>query len=121
MVMLPDHTQIVVNLCDVKLNSHLILKDVLFVPAFKFNLFSVSSFIGSSQLTVIFYNDRFIIQDPHIKTTIGKGRRLQNLYVLDVVQPHAEFLTNQVSFSTWHNRWTPIFQGNGKLKEQNKV
>lgn len=27
-VMLPDHTQIVVNLCDVKLNSHLILKDV---------------------------------------------------------------------------------------------
>lgn len=55
-VMLPDHTQIVVNLCDVKLNTHLILKDVLFVPAFKFNLFSVSSFIGSSQLTVSFYN-----------------------------------------------------------------
>lgn len=105
----------------IKLNFSLILKDVLFVPAFKFNLFSVSSFIGNSQLTVSFFNDRFIIQDPHLTTTISKSRRMQNLYVLDVVQPRAEFLTNHVSFSTWHNRFGhPSFKVMESLKNKIK-
>lgn len=121
-VTLPNHTQIVVKFCgDVKLNSRLILKDDLFVPEFKFNLFSVSSFITSSQLAISFFNGHFIIQDHHLKTTIGKGIRVENLYVLDDNQPYAEFLTNHISVSTWHNLLgRPSFKVMESLKNQIK-
>ena len=43
-VTLPNHIQIPVSFCgDITLSSMLTLKDVLFVPQFKFNLISVSA------------------------------------------------------------------------------
>lgn len=48
MVTLPNRASIDVKLCgDVSINDNLILQDVFFVPEFKFNLFSVSSFIAT--------------------------------------------------------------------------
>ncbi|KAL5540434.1 hypothetical protein UlMin_044950 [Ulmus minor] len=83
-VTLPNHTRIPVSLSgDIRLSSILILKDVLFVPQFKFNLLSVSAFTNDSQLTVSFLPDHFIIQDLNNKKMIGKGEKFEGLYVLD--------------------------------------
>ncbi|KAA8523936.1 hypothetical protein F0562_010359 [Nyssa sinensis] len=52
-VTLPNHSQILVHFAgDVKLHSDLVLKDVLFVPQFKFNLISVSALVTGSGLTI---------------------------------------------------------------------
>ena len=53
---LPNTTCIPVHLCgDIKLGSHLILKDVLFVPQFRFNLLFVSALTVASLLTTSFF------------------------------------------------------------------
>lgn len=84
-VTLPDHTPILVHFSgDIKLNSRIILKDVLFVPHFKFNLISVSALTKDSQLTVDFLPDCFLIQDLTNKRMIGKGKEFEGLYVLDI-------------------------------------
>ena len=61
-VTLPNHSQILVHFAsDVKLHFDLELKDVLFVPKFKFNLISVSALVTGSALTVSFLPDCFVI------------------------------------------------------------
>ena len=71
-VNLPNHIQIPVSFCgDVTLSSILTLKDVLFVPQFKFNLISVSALSCGSQLIVSFLPDCFIIQELSTKKMIG--------------------------------------------------
>ncbi|KAA8531071.1 hypothetical protein F0562_005780 [Nyssa sinensis] len=83
-VTLPNHTQIVVAFSgDIKLCDNLILKDVLYVPQFKFNLMSVSALTKGSQFTVNFFLDCFIIQEINSKKMISKGDKLKDLYVLD--------------------------------------
>ncbi|KAL5556239.1 hypothetical protein UlMin_038475 [Ulmus minor] len=84
-VTLPNHSQILVHFVgDVKLHSDLVLKDVLFVPQFKFNLISVSALVTGSGLTVSFLPDCFVIQDLSTKKMIGRGDKVQDLYILNV-------------------------------------
>ncbi|PON43225.1 hypothetical protein PanWU01x14_275680 [Parasponia andersonii] len=83
-VTLPNHTPISVSLFgDVKLSPLLILKDVLHVPKFRFNLISVSALTVASHLVVSFLHDSLIIQDLHNKTMIGRGNKVDDLYILD--------------------------------------
>lgn len=107
-VTLPNNSRIVVKFCGtVRLNLQLVLTDVLFVPEFKFNLFSVSSFVTNSDVFISFFHDHFIIQDNHLKTMIGKDRKVNNLYVFDDgfdALGSKEFYANHVSVSMWHNR-----------------
>lgn len=89
-VILPNHTQISVSLCgDVKLSPNLVLHDVLFVPQFKFNLLSVSSLTLGSQTNTSFFRDHFKIQENTTKMMIGKGDKVQGLYVLDIRNFHS--------------------------------
>lgn len=60
---------------------------MLLVPEFKFDIFSVSSFLADTKLSIIFFRDSFLIQDFNNQMTIGKGIQIENLYVLDVHQP----------------------------------
>ncbi|KAK0593195.1 hypothetical protein LWI29_032697 [Acer saccharum] len=84
-VTLPNHSQILVHFAgDVKLHSDIVLKDVLFVPQFKFNLISVSALVIGTGLIVSFLPECFVIQDLSTKRMIGRGDRVQDLYVLDV-------------------------------------
>lgn len=46
---------------DIRLNSKLLLRRVLYVPQFKFNLLSVSSLTTDSELIVHFHHDLFFI------------------------------------------------------------
>lgn len=85
MVTLPNNTCIPVRLHgDLRINSQLILKDVLLVPQFHINLISVSALTAISPLTISFFADHFIIQDSTNQKMIGKGDKDKDLYILDV-------------------------------------
>ena len=106
-VTLPNHIQIFVSLCgDISLNSMIILKYVLFIPQFKFNLLSVSALTNGSQLTIGFLRDSFIIQDIISRRMIGKGEKVEDLYVLDTntLNSVSTACVNNVSTHFWHNR-----------------
>lgn len=95
----------------------MVLLDVLYIPKFKFNLLSVSSFIASAQAIISFYHDSFLIQEVTTKRRIGKGKRTEGLYVLDTNTSNSEGLyildtntsnseisVNQVGSQIWHDR-----------------
>ncbi|KAI9198311.1 hypothetical protein LWI28_013676 [Acer negundo] len=121
-VTLPDHTQIPVHFSgDVKLSSMITLKNVLFVPQFKFNLISVSALVSDSHLTVKFLPDCFIIQDLGTKRMIGRGDKCEELYVLNtkILNSVSNAFVNHVSAHVWHNRLGHIsFKRLERLKDQ---
>lgn len=102
---LPNHEYIEVKFCgDVRLSSSLVLLDVLYIPEFKFNLLSVSSFIANTLVVISFYHDSFLIQELKTRKMIGKGKLIEGLYVLDTLPPVSELSVNQVCSHTWHAR-----------------
>ena len=113
-VSLPNNTTIPIRLYrDIQLAPHFILKNVLFVPKFIFNLLSVSALTSDSDLTVNFFSDHFRIQDHHSSMMIGKGNKFQDLYILDSKSLSStsinnvnlvSFPINNVPFQIWHNR-----------------
>ena len=81
---------------------------MLFIPQFKFNLLSISHLTLVSSLTLHFFPHHFIIQD-HNQKLIGKGNRVQDLYIFAINSSHSvvdnsEVCINTVSVQTWHNR-----------------
>ncbi|KAI9180945.1 hypothetical protein LWI28_009587 [Acer negundo] len=58
----------------VKLNDGLVLRDVLFLPQFKFNLLSVSALAKDSSLTVSFFSDCCLVYDHSNKRMIVAHR-----------------------------------------------
>lgn len=122
-VVLPNQTYLPVHYCgDVKLNTHMILKDVLLCPDFHYNLLSVSALTSISNLTVTFFPHEFIIQDATNWRMIGKGDRSRGLYILNAdtsfmptidknIQGHCSAsvrqdsaFVNKVTAHTWHHR-----------------
>ena len=113
-ISLPNNVTILVRLYgDIQLAPHFILKNVLFVPQFKFNLLSVSTLTSDSDLTINFFPDHFLIQDHHNSIMIGNGNKFQDLYILDFHNLSSasvnsvnlvSFPINNVPFHTWHNR-----------------
>ena len=87
----------------IRINDHIVLKNLLFIPEFRLNLISISSLTTDLGYRVIFDPSSCEIQDPIRALTIGKGRRVANLYVLDVEA--AEVSVNAVvDISVWHKR-----------------
>ena len=94
-------------LCDA-----LTLQNVLYIPEFRLNLLSVSSLTSDIGAEVLFDSGCFRIQDPIRGSMIGSGRRIANLYVLDVgssrcpAQDSAPpFIHYVVDASVWHQRF----------------
>ncbi|KAK6123801.1 hypothetical protein DH2020_042455 [Rehmannia glutinosa] len=65
---------------DVQLSPLIVLKDVLYLLQFKFNLLSVSSLLRHTGYMVKFVDNQFIIQDTPSQGMIGKGDYLDGLY-----------------------------------------
>lgn len=108
-VCLSNGTHITISMSgDIQLCSSLVLKDVLFVPQFNCNLLSISALIKNTYLIVSFFENHFIIQDPTTKKMIGKGERLQDLYILQMNTKIKNTITpvsvNSISVQIWHNR-----------------
>ncbi|GMI65892.1 hypothetical protein HRI_000258500 [Hibiscus trionum] len=104
-IMLPNKTIVPVQFSgDVQVSSTLLLRDVLFVPQFSFNLIVVSCLLKDSNVNVLFKDDCCLIQDPWLM--IGKGELHQGLYLLQSSCSSNSFFVNNTIFnsSSWHDR-----------------
>ena len=82
-VQLPNgETASVTHVGIVTLSSSLILHNVLCVPSFAFNLFSVSSFTKSKPFCLVLLSGICFIQDLTSWRTIGVGHAVEGLYLL---------------------------------------
>lgn len=102
----------IVGIGDIKLGSHIVLTDVLFIPQFKFNLLSVSCITKKLHCRVWFDEFSCGIQDPTRALMIGMGREVSNLYFLDIESVSSQgtvsslkpFVGSVVSVELWHKR-----------------
>ena len=97
----------------IQLIGALSLHNALFIPAFKFNLLSVSVLTKTLNAEVRFNASTCLIQDLTRELMIGHGNEVTNLYVLDLFSSHynmsftgmstvcASFI---VDSHTWHRR-----------------
>ena len=88
---------------NIRLNKHILLRNVLFIPEFRLHLISISSLTTDQGSRVIFDPSSCEIQDRTKAVMIGQGRRIGNLYVLDV-EDNSTLVNAVVDIGTWHNR-----------------
>lgn len=82
-VSLLNHTRIFVDFVgDVHISADLVLRRVMFIPSFRFNLISISSLTSKLSYTVQFAENSCLIQDKSFSKTIGKAKLWQGLYLL---------------------------------------
>ncbi|OIT38236.1 hypothetical protein A4A49_58384, partial [Nicotiana attenuata] len=82
-VYLPDGTSLDVECTgESKIGENCIVKNVLHVPSFKYNLLSVSKLTRDLRCFVSFYPDFWIMQDFHSGKVKGIGKELEGLYKL---------------------------------------
>ncbi|CAA7061254.1 unnamed protein product [Microthlaspi erraticum] len=83
-VTLPNGTRVpITHTGTIHITDSLILYDVLHVPAFHFNLISVSCLVRTLLCSAHFYPTCCFIQELSQGLMIGRGKLLHNLYVLD--------------------------------------
>ena len=68
----------------VYLGPKLILRNVLYIPAFKHNLLSVARIIQQNKLKVMFSDEKCVFQDPSSDEVVGTGRRNGGVYQLEL-------------------------------------
>ncbi|KAK4410398.1 Retrovirus-related Pol polyprotein from transposon RE2 [Sesamum angolense] len=83
-VHLPDGSSQPVKLTGaVRLHNNLILRDVLCIPSFKYNLLSVHKLCTSNSVSVLFSSSHCWLQDQKTKTILAVGKVLAGLYIID--------------------------------------
>lgn len=94
----------------------LTLQSVLYVPSFSYNVLYISSLTSSSNCSVSFTHNHCVIQDVSKGMQIGMGKRVGNLYVLDLAQSSAlqSSVSSVIVSDVWHCR--PGYLGPEKLK-----
>ena len=87
-----------------KLNTKIILQDILYVPSLNCNLISISQFINDIFCTIIFTNKFCNIQDPNMRILIRVDETRRAVYFYkDTIA--TEIQTNKViSYDLWHCR-----------------
>ncbi|KAL4323650.1 hypothetical protein GQ457_11G006340 [Hibiscus cannabinus] len=103
-ILLPNKTIVTVNYAGtIRLSDRILLRDVLYVPEFRFNLLAVSSLIKDTDLTVLFTKSHCLIQD--LCQVIGNGEFFQGLYLLQLPRLPANLSTNEsFALASWHDR-----------------
>lgn len=87
----------------IRVNKDILLDNVLFIPEFRLNLISISSLTTDLNTRVIFDHSSCEIQVFTKGLTIGQGKRIGNLYVLEASS--SPVLVNAVAdLSVWHKR-----------------
>ncbi|XP_039071894.1 uncharacterized protein LOC120219110 [Hibiscus syriacus] len=97
-----EKTVVSVSFADnIWLSSKFILRDLMYVPEFRFNLLSVGCLMNNADLNVLFCKSKCLIQD--LCQVIGKVELLQGLYLLQI--PFVENLVdnNYVSYKDFSN------------------
>lgn len=97
-VKLPEDSLILVTHYEtVYISGSLLVRDVLFVPTFSYNLLSVSKHIKDSNICVSLLQNHCIIQDPSNCMTIGVGEQKEGLYQLNQLLADSLFIKPSVS------------------------
>ena len=87
-ITIPDgRTAKVSHVGDFKIHTDLILKDVLFVPQFKFNLISVHKLCTVQHASLLFTDKSCLVQGPLMRTPLHLGKLKCGLYFLEDVCP----------------------------------
>ncbi|KAL2242588.1 UNVERIFIED_CONTAM: Copia protein [Sesamum indicum] len=68
---------------NIDISQHIMLKDVLYVPSFNYNLLSVSKLCASGFLSAAFFKEQCLVQDLVTRKVIAVGRQRGKLYLLD--------------------------------------
>lgn len=83
-VHLPDGSSKQVRIAGtVRLTNEIVLSDVLYVPGFTNNLFSVAQLIQDSGVRCIFYQTYCIFQRIQDDKALSTGRMEKNLYIFE--------------------------------------
>lgn len=85
----------VTHVGNINLTSKLVLKEVLYIPCFKFNLLSVNKLSNHTQVTFTFYPTHCLLQDLKIEVIfLAKGTVIGSLYVVDSFFYNSSVLSN---------------------------
>ncbi|KAG7582883.1 Retrotransposon Copia-like N-terminal [Arabidopsis suecica] len=94
----------------IKLNAHITLHNVLYIPEFRINLLSISQLTRDMKSRVYFDENSCVIQDHTKEQTIGKGNQIGGLYILDTTSVLSSPTVSSPSCSVvvdsalWHSR-----------------
>ena len=103
-VNLPDGSMIKISgVGSIQLKKHILLRNVLFIPEFRLNLIIISSLTTDLGSRVIIDPFTCEIQDRTNGSMIGQGRRIGNLYVMDIKEAFV-CVNAVVDIGTWHNK-----------------
>ncbi|XP_019200274.1 PREDICTED: uncharacterized protein LOC109193901 [Ipomoea nil] len=112
-VRLPNgETAKVTHIGEVRLDKNLLLRDVLYIPAFSFNIISVNKLAKQMSCKIIMNGDSCNVQGPH-GTVVGFAKEKDGLYL--VTEPPVrgkkhyadetcDAQCNRLSLMQWHNR-----------------
>ncbi|KAF7816942.1 uncharacterized protein G2W53_030911 [Senna tora] len=108
-VLLPDGTvKKVKHIGEVRINDKILLKEVLYVPDFRYNLISVHRLAESGQMQFMFDGSTCIVQDLLNKEVLAVGIVRKHLYILNKEQVNLLALCN--SDSVEHNVCYKVFE-----------
>ena len=77
------HAAKIEHIGSIQIGPNLILRDVLHVPDFQFNLLSISKLTKKTGLVVIFSLDSCILLDPILKKVVDLGKEEMDVYCSD--------------------------------------
>lgn len=81
--LLDDSAYVVHGVGNLKLSKNRILKNVMYLPEFKYNLLSIAKLTQDVACYVSFYPKMMIIHDLYNGTVLEIGRETQRLYVFN--------------------------------------
>ena len=109
-VILPTKTLLKVeHIGDVFISNDLVLKDVLYIPDFKYNLLLVSTLLKYDKFAISFVDSNCLSQDKWLSKTIGKAELTNGPYLLRMKNEIVNCIQHttlmcKVSASMWHKR-----------------
>ncbi|KAL2897026.1 Retrovirus-related Pol polyprotein from transposon RE1 [Bienertia sinuspersici] len=104
-ITIPDGSKATVtHIGTVKLNSHVTLHDVLFVPSFKFNLVAVPKLTKDTSYSISFTSDLCLLQDHTLNQPIVLGRFQNGLYYTAAFSAS----TSSVASTSTSNSHSPV-------------
>ena len=80
------------------------LNNVLYVPAMKKNLISISQFCTSNNVSIEFLPTAFLVKDIHTGATLLQGQTKDGVYEWPVSPPLLAFSSIKTTLSEWHQR-----------------
>ncbi|XP_019150389.1 PREDICTED: uncharacterized protein LOC109147211 [Ipomoea nil] len=105
-ISLPTGSRIMVrNRGSVKLGHNILLKDVMHIPSFQFNIVSVSKLLQDTSYSLIFSSGQCMIQKPH-GMTVGLAEQEKGLYLMKLpvesATHHRHIVMQCNKIEIWH-------------------